>query len=98
MSEAPRRWGLVLSGLPFAAAGLGFLLLGILPTLSEWRAMQHWQPVPAQVNTQVHYRLLLSTQAGDHYTIGDGFVGHSKAQQAAEAISTLGRLPLRKQS
>lgn len=49
MSDAPRRWGLVLFGLPFAAVGLGFLLLGILPTLSEWRAMQHWQPVPAEV-------------------------------------------------
>lgn len=48
--KGPRKtgtWGLALFALPFAAVGLGMLLLGVLPTLYDWGRMQGWQPVQA---------------------------------------------------
>lgn len=49
-------WWLVLFALPFAAVGVGMLLLGVVPTLYDWSRMQFWQPVQAtlvsaQLNT-----------------------------------------------
>lgn len=49
-------WLLGLFALPFAAVGVGMLLLGVLPTLYDWSRMQFWQPaqatlVSAQLNT-----------------------------------------------
>lgn len=46
-SKGPGTWVLALFGLPFAAAGLGLLLLSVLPTLVDWSTMQGWQPVQA---------------------------------------------------
>lgn len=43
------RWLLTLFALPFAAIGLGMLLLSVLPTLYDWARMQFWEPVPAQL-------------------------------------------------
>lgn len=40
-------WLLGLFALPFAAVGVGMLLLSVLPTLYDWARMQWWQPVPA---------------------------------------------------
>lgn len=42
-------WLLALFALPFAAIGLGTLLLGVLPTLYDWSRMQGWQPVQARL-------------------------------------------------
>ena len=42
-------WLLGLFALPFAAVGVGMLLLSVLPTLYDWARMQWWQPVPATV-------------------------------------------------
>ncbi|MCO5357607.1 DUF3592 domain-containing protein [Acidovorax kalamii] len=36
-----------LFALPFAAVGVGMLLLSVLPTLYDWSRMQFWQPVNA---------------------------------------------------
>ncbi len=49
-------WWFGLFALPFAAVGVGMLLLGVLPTLYDWSRMQFWQPaeatlVSAQLNT-----------------------------------------------
>ncbi|PJI97646.1 uncharacterized protein DUF3592 [Acidovorax sp. 69] len=41
------RWLLALFALPFAAVGVGMLLLGVLPTLYDWSRMQFWQPAQA---------------------------------------------------
>ncbi len=41
------RWLLTLFALPFAAGGIGMLLLSVLPTLYDWSRMQSWQPVQA---------------------------------------------------
>lgn len=41
------RWLLTLFALPFAAVGIGMLLLSVLPTLHDWTRMQSWQPVQA---------------------------------------------------
>lgn len=41
------RWALTLFALPFAAVGVGLLLLSVLPTLYDWVRMQSWQPVDA---------------------------------------------------
>lgn len=46
-SKGPGTWVLALFGLPFAAVGLGLLLLSVLPTLVDWTTMQGWQPVQA---------------------------------------------------
>lgn len=46
-SNGPGPWVLVLFGMPFAAVGLGLLLLSVLPTLYDWTTMQGWQPVQA---------------------------------------------------
>lgn len=43
----PSRWLLTLFALPFAAVGVGMLLLSVLPTLYDWTRMQSWQPVDA---------------------------------------------------
>lgn len=45
------RWLLGLFALPFAAVGVGMLLLSVLPTLYDWARMQWWQPVPATLET-----------------------------------------------
>lgn len=45
--NGPGPWVLVLFGMPFAAVGLGLLLLSVLPTLYDWTTMQGWQPVQA---------------------------------------------------
>jgi hypothetical protein len=45
--NGPGPWVLVLFGLPFAAVGLGLLLLSVVPTLHDWTTMQGWQPVQA---------------------------------------------------
>lgn len=44
-------WVLVLFALPFAAAGLGILLLMVVPAAYDWARMQSWQPVSAQVES-----------------------------------------------
>lgn len=41
----------MLFGLPFAAVGIGFLCLSIIPSLWEWQAMQGWQATNAKVLT-----------------------------------------------
>ncbi|MGV3683426.1 MAG: DUF3592 domain-containing protein [Acidovorax sp.] len=46
-SNGPGPWVLVLFGTPFAAVGLGLLLLSVLPTMYDWTTMQGWQPVQA---------------------------------------------------
>jgi len=51
------RLGGVLFGGIFAAVGIGFLLLSIIPTLYEGWQMQGWQAVPAQVlETELHHQ------------------------------------------
>ena len=40
-------WLVTLFALPFAASGIGMLLLSVLPTLYDWSRMQFWQPVDA---------------------------------------------------
>ena len=40
-------WLAMLFALPFAASGIGMLLLSVLPTLYDWSRMQFWQPVDA---------------------------------------------------
>ena len=40
-------WLATLFALPFAASGIGMLLLSVLPTLYDWSRMQFWQPVDA---------------------------------------------------
>ena len=48
-------WGMALFALPFAAVGLGMLLLGVLPMLYDGWRMQQWQPVSATlVSAQLH--------------------------------------------
>jgi hypothetical protein len=42
-------WGGLLFGGIFAAIGIGFLILSVLPTLHEGWRMQGWQPVSAQL-------------------------------------------------
>ncbi|MFY3384339.1 DUF3592 domain-containing protein [Paracidovorax sp. MALMAid1276] len=42
-------WLLMLFAVPFAAVGIGMLLLGVLPTLYDWARMQSWNEVPARV-------------------------------------------------
>lgn len=37
------RWMLVLFAMPFAGVGLGFLIISIMPALSEWQSMKSWQ-------------------------------------------------------
>ena len=54
---------LALFGLPFAAVGLGFLFLSIIPALWEWHAMKAWQATPAQVTFAQ-----LQTHRGDDST------------------------------
>ncbi len=49
--EKTGSWVLALFALPFAAGGLGMLLLGVLPTLYDWGRMQGWQPVPATLTS-----------------------------------------------
>ncbi|KRB28678.1 DUF3592 domain-containing protein [Acidovorax sp. Root70] len=44
-------WLLGLFALPFAAVGVGMLLLSVLPTLYDWARVQWWQPVPATLVT-----------------------------------------------
>lgn len=44
-------WLLALVALPFAAAGLGILLLMVAPAIYDWARMQSWQPVSAQVES-----------------------------------------------
>lgn len=44
-----RSWGLILFSLPFTGVAVGMLFWALLPTLTESRAMQHWQAVPANV-------------------------------------------------
>ncbi len=46
-SKGPGTWVLALFGVPFAAVGVGLLLLSVLPTLYDWSLMQGWQPVQA---------------------------------------------------
>lgn len=45
--KQPGAWVLGLFALPFAAVGLGMLLLSVLPTLYDWSRMQFWQPAEA---------------------------------------------------
>lgn len=45
--KQPGAWVMGLFALPFAAGGVGMLLLGVLPTLYDWSRMQFWQPVHA---------------------------------------------------
>jgi len=45
------RWLLTLFALPFAAVGVGLLLLSVLPTLYDWARMQSWQPVQATLQS-----------------------------------------------
>ena len=48
-------WFLMLFALPFAAVGIGMLVLGVLPALYDWARMQSWHAVPAQVvSAQLH--------------------------------------------
>lgn len=42
-------WPLVLFGLPFVAASMVMLLLGVVPTVGDWSRMRSWQPVQATV-------------------------------------------------
>ncbi|MDP3226801.1 MAG: DUF3592 domain-containing protein [Acidovorax sp.] len=61
-------WILALFALPFAAAGLGILLLMVVPTLYDWGRMQSWQPVVAQVESatlQSHR----SSKGGTSYSV-----------------------------
>lgn len=51
------RWFATLFALPFAAGGIGMLLLSVLPTLYDWSRMQSWQPVDAT---------LLSARLNEH--------------------------------
>ena len=44
-------WVLALLALPFAAVGIGTLLLGVIPTLYDWGRMQGWQPVMATLES-----------------------------------------------
>ena len=44
-------WVLALFALPFAAVGIGTLLLGVIPTLYDWGRMQGWQPVMATLES-----------------------------------------------
>lgn len=44
-------WVLALFALPFAAGGLGMLVLGVLPTLYDWGRMRVWTPVPATLTS-----------------------------------------------
>lgn len=45
--KQPGLWVMGLFALPFAAVGVGMLLLSALPTLYDWSRMQFWQPVNA---------------------------------------------------
>ena len=45
--KQPGLWVMGLFALPFAAVGVGMLLLSVLPTLYDWSRMQFWQPVNA---------------------------------------------------
>lgn len=45
--KQPGPWVMGLFALPFAAVGVGMLLLSVLPTLYDWSRMQFWQPVNA---------------------------------------------------
>lgn len=45
--KQPGIWVMGLFALPFAAVGVGMLLLSVLPTLYDWSRMQFWQPVNA---------------------------------------------------
>lgn len=40
-------WLLALFATPFAAFGVGMLLLSVVPAVYDWARMQAWQPVPA---------------------------------------------------
>lgn len=45
--KKPGGWVMALFALPFAAVGVGMLLLSVLPTLYDWSRMQFWQPANA---------------------------------------------------
>jgi hypothetical protein len=42
-----KSWFVILFALPFAAIGVGFLVLSVIPTLFDWTRMHGWQPVQA---------------------------------------------------
>lgn len=85
-SKGPGTWVLALFGLPFAAVGLGLLLLSVLPTLYDWSAMQGWQPVPATlasaetVASRGSKSTTYSVKAEYHYRVaGQEYTGHRVA-------------------
>ena len=75
-----RSWSMVIFGLPFAAVGVGFLLLSVIPTLYDWSRMLLWEATSAEVlnaNLESHtgddsttYRAVARYKyhyAGQHY-------------------------------
>lgn len=44
-----RSWAMILFGLPFAAVGIGFLVLSIIPMIYDWSRMSSWEPVEAEL-------------------------------------------------
>ncbi len=85
-SKGTGTWVLALFGLPFAAVGLGLLLLSVLPTLVDWSLMQGWQPVPATlasaetVASRGSKSTTYSVKTEYHYRVaGQEYTGHRVA-------------------
>lgn len=64
MKRLKGRWFMLLFALPFAAAGMGVLLFGIVPNLIEWQQMKSWTPVEAWL----HSAELVSSRSEDSTT------------------------------
>ena len=64
MTKMKGRWFMLLFALPFAGVGLGFLLLSIIPSVVEWRQMQSWP----QVDAQLYSAELVSSRGDDSTT------------------------------
>lgn len=64
MTRMKGRWFMLLFSLPFAGVGAGFLLLSIIPSVMEWRQMQGWP----QVDAQLHSAELVSSRGDDSTT------------------------------
>lgn len=61
-----RHWSLILFGLPFAAVGIIFLVISVVPTLYDWVRMSSWEPVQAEML----YAKLESHRGDDATTYG----------------------------
>lgn len=78
-SAKTSRWLVALFALPFAAVGIGMLLLSVLPTLHDWTRMQSWQPVEA---TLLSARLNVHTGKSRSYSVS----AHYRFQVAGREV------------